>query len=122
MANNHTDPNRQDPLFMICPFTTTSRVVSGKWAVLVLHFLKDGPKRFGQLKKLLPGIAETTLTKQLRQLEKDKLIEREIYPEVPPRVEYRLSQQGEAFKKVLDSIEEWGTNYIEFLEQEEARR
>lgn len=121
MTNKHTDPNRQDPLFMICPFTTTSRVVSGKWAVLVLHFLKDGPKRFGQLKKLLPGIAETTLTKQLRQLEKDKLIERETYPEVPPRVEYRLSQQGEAFKKVLDSIEEWGTNYIEFLEQEETR-
>lgn len=109
--------NERDPLFMICPFTTTSRVVSGKWAVLVLFFLKDGPKRFGQLKKLLPNIAETTLTKQLRQLEKDKLIKRQVYPEVPPRVEYYLSPQGEAFKKVLDSIEEWGTNYIKYLQQ-----
>lgn len=109
--------NERDPLFMICPFTTTSRVVSGKWAVLFLLFLKDGPKRFGQLKKLLPDIAETTLTKQLRQLEKDKLIKRQVYPEVPPRVEYYLSPQGEAFKKVLDSIEEWGTNYIKYLQQ-----
>ncbi|WP_338033170.1 winged helix-turn-helix transcriptional regulator [Ligilactobacillus apodemi] len=54
-------------------------------------------------------MAETTLTKQLRQLEKDKLIKHQVYPEVPPQVEYRLSSQGKAFKKVLDSIEEWGT-------------
>ena len=91
--------NERDPLFMICPFTTTSRVVSGKWAVLVLFFLKDGPKRFGQLKKLLPDIAETTLTKQLRQLEKDKLIKRQVYPEFPPTSRILLEPTRRGFQK-----------------------
>lgn len=105
----------------ISHFTITSKIISGKWAILVLVCLEDGPKRFSQLKKLLPNIAETTLTKQLRHLDQAQLIKRRIYPEVPPRVEYKLSQQGEAFKAVSDSIEIWGTNYLHFLKQQKSK-
>ncbi|CCV66313.1 Transcription regulator [Paracholeplasma brassicae] len=95
-----------------CPFATTQRVLQGKWAIVVLFQLSSGKKRFNQLEKSLPEITRTALTRQLRQLEEDKLIIRTVYPEVPPRVEYLLSPIGDKFKKVLDEIEIFGLDYI----------
>lgn len=99
----------------ICPFATTQRILTGKWSIVVMYQLSMGTKRFNQLQRLLPGVTQTILTKQLRQLEKDGLIIRTVYAEVPPRVEYSLSDLGCSFKSVLDSIETWGLNYIKIL-------
>ena len=101
-----------------CPFATTQRALQGKWAIVVLYQLSTGTKRFGELEKLMPEVTRTVLTRQLRQLEEDKLIERKVYAEVPPRVEYRLSPLGSKFKKVLNEIEEFGLEYINELKKE----
>lgn len=98
-----------------CPFITTQRVLQGKWAIVVLYQLSTGTKRFNELEKLMPKVTRTVLTRQLRQLEEDKLIDRKVYAEVPPRVEYRLSPLGDKFKRVLDEIEIFGLNYMKEL-------
>ncbi|MEM1484316.1 helix-turn-helix domain-containing protein [Oscillospiraceae bacterium PP1C4] len=103
-------------IYGVCPFATTQKVLAGKWTIVILYQLSTGTKRFNQLQRLLPGITQTILMKQLRQLEKDKLVIRTVYAEVPPRVEYKLSELGKNFKSVLDSIETWGLNYIKELE------
>ncbi|MEG0156859.1 MAG: helix-turn-helix domain-containing protein [Anaerovoracaceae bacterium] len=95
-----------------CPFATTQRVLQGKWAIVVLYQLSTGTKRFNELEKLIPEVTRTVLTRQLRQLEEDQLIERKVYAQVPPKVEYCLSALGENFQKVLDEIEAFGLNYI----------
>lgn len=99
-----------------CPFVTTQRVLQGKWAIVILYHLNSGTKRFNELEKLLPEVTRAVLTKQLRQLEADKLIERKVYAEVPPRVEYYLSVMGNKFKPVLETIEVFGVEYVNFLE------
>ncbi len=99
-----------------CPFATTQRILTGKWAVVVLYQLSTGTKRFNELQRLIPGVTQTILTRQLRQLEKDKLVIRKVFAEVPPRVEYSLSEQGEKFKLVLDQIEIFGRNYCKDLQ------
>ncbi|MVX59769.1 transcriptional regulator [Streptococcus danieliae] len=81
--------------------------------------ISTGTKRFNELQRNIPGITQSILTRHLRQLEKDKLVHRTVYPEVPPRVEYRLTQLGRSFQGVLDEVEKWGLTYIEFLHQEE---
>ncbi|MBC1400480.1 winged helix-turn-helix transcriptional regulator [Listeria booriae] len=98
-----------------CPYATTQRVLTGKWSIVVLYQLSTGTKRFNELQRLIPGITQTILTKQLRQLENDMLINRKIYAEVPPRVEYSLSDLGEKFKSVLEQIEVFGLEYISEL-------
>lgn len=99
-------------IYRQCPFATTQRVLQGKWAIVVLYQLSTGTKRFNELEKLIPEVTRTVLTRQLRQLEEDKLIERKVYAEVPPRVEYRLSPLDDKFKRVLDEIEVFGLDYI----------
>lgn len=98
-----------------CPFATTQKVLQGKWAIVVLYQLSTGTKRFNELEKLIPEVSRPVLTRQLRQLEEDKLIVRKVYAEVPPRVEYSLSSLGDKFKKVLDEIEIFGLDYINEL-------
>lgn len=93
----------------ICPFATTQRVLTGKWALVIIYQLSTGTKRFNELQRLIPGITQTILTRHLRQLEKDKIVERKVYAEVPPRVEYSLTEMGRKFQGVLDAIESWGT-------------
>lgn len=106
----------QRELFGICPYATTQKLLSGKWALVVLHELREGgTMRFGALQRALPDLTQATLTKQLRTLEADALIVRTVYAEVPPRVEYRLSEMGEAFGPVLDSLAVWGNAYIEYM-------
>ena len=95
-----------------CPFATTQRVLQGKWAIIILYHLSKGTKRFNELQRLMPATTRTVLTRQLRQLEKDKLIDRKVFAEVPPHVEYSLSKLGTKFQKVLDEIETFGLNYI----------
>ena len=98
-----------------CPYVTTQKVLQGKWAIVVLYHLSMGTKRFNELEKLIPEVTRTVLIRQLRQLEKDKLIKRKVYPEVPPHVEYSLSKIGKKFRKVLDEIEIFGSEYISEL-------
>ncbi|MDO4691227.1 MAG: helix-turn-helix domain-containing protein [Fusobacterium sp.] len=100
-----------------CPYATTQRVLQGKWAILILYHLSTGTKRFNELEKLIPEVTRTVLTRQLRQLEKDKLISRKIFPVIPPHVEYSLSKLGIKFQKVLDEIEVFGLEYIQELSQ-----
>ena len=98
-----------------CPFATTQRVLQGKWAIIILYHLSTGTKRFNELQRLMPAITRTVLTRQLRQLEKDKLIDRKVFAEVPPHVEYSLSTLGTKFQKVLNEIEIFGLDYISEL-------
>ena len=94
------------------PYVTTQKVLQGKWAIVVLYHLSTGTKRFSELERLIPDVTRTVLTRQLRQLEQDKLIIRKVFPEVPPHVEYSLSTLGTKFQKVLDEIEIFGLDYI----------
>ena len=81
----------------------------------MLHHIEDGPVRFNELHRRLKGISQATLTKQLRQLEEDGLIRRKVYAQVPPKVEYELSEIGQEFKLVLQQIETFGDKYIDFI-------
>ncbi len=109
-------------VYGICPFATTQRVLQGKWAIVVLYQLSTGTQRFNELERNIPEITRSMLTRQLRQLEHDKLINRKVYAEVPPRVEYSLSELGNKFRKVLDEIEVFGLDYIRELEKDGGAR
>lgn len=109
-------------VYGICPFATTQRVLQGKWAIVVLYQLSTGTQRFNELERNIPEITRSMLTRQLRQLEHDKLINRKVYAEVPPRVEYSLSELGDKFRKVLDEIEVFGLDYIRELEKDGGAR
>jgi DNA-binding HxlR family transcriptional regulator len=100
--------------FGSCPYVTSQKLLQGKWAILIMHALSRGPKRFGELQREL-DITQATLSSQLKNLESEGLINRTLYPEVPPRVEYSLTEIGREFQPVLDSIEVWGRKYIEYL-------
>lgn len=99
-----------------CPYITTQRVLQGKWAIVVLYHLSTGTKRFHELEKRMPEVTRTVLTRQLRQLEQDRLIHRKVFAEVPPHVEYSLTEIGSKFQRVLDEIEVFGLDYIAELE------
>ena len=109
-----TNMNRHDDKFGKCPYVTSQKILSGKWAILILHELEDGPRRFNELQHQI-DITQATLSTQLKSLEQNGLISRTVYPEVPPRVEYAMTGIGLKFKPVLQSIEEWGNEYIEYL-------
>ncbi|MFN7119659.1 MAG: winged helix-turn-helix transcriptional regulator [Saprospiraceae bacterium] len=93
-----------------CPVTYTLGLIGGRWKPIILWNLTQETRRFGELKRQIPMITEKMLTQQLRELEKDGLIRRKVYPEVPPRVEYSLTKLGESLRPVLDSILQWGVN------------
>ena len=94
-----------------CPVETTLTMISDKWKVLILRDLLTGTKRFGELKKSLTGVSQKVLTSQLREMEENGLVERKAYPEVPPRVEYTLTETGYSLRPILDSMVAWGTDY-----------
>ncbi len=94
-----------------CPVETTLTLIGNKWKVLILRDLLPGTKRFGELKKSLGSVSQKVLTAQLRDMEADGLVSRTVYPEVPPRVEYTLTDLGMSLKPVLDSMLTWGENY-----------
>lgn len=97
-----------------CEKELTLSIIGGKWKMLILwHLGKEGTKRFGELKNLMPGITQRMLVTQLRELEDHLIVHREIYPVVPPKVEYSLTDQGRSLIPILDSMYEWGKEYME---------
>lgn len=96
-----------------CPVEATLEIIGGKWKGVILFHLLDGKKRFNEIARLIPAITQRMLTRQLRELEEDKIVHREIYPEVPPRVEYSLTPLGESLKPILVSLQRWGKENLE---------
>lgn len=91
-----------------CPVETTLRVLGGRWKVLVLHYLLGSARRFNELHRLLRGISPRTLTKQLRELERDGIVRRRVFAEIPPRVEYSMTPLGRSLEPVLAAMGDWG--------------
>ncbi|MBQ9415456.1 MAG: helix-turn-helix transcriptional regulator [Clostridia bacterium] len=100
-----------------CPVATTVSLIGNKWKLLILRNLLVRPWRFNELHKSLDGISQKVLTESLRQMEADGIITRTVYPEVPPRVEYALSELGESMRPILDTMQTWGNNYKASLEK-----
>lgn len=94
-----------------CPVETTLSLIGDKWKVLILRDLMSGTKRFGELKKSLGSVSQKVLTAQLRDMEEDGLVSRTVYAEVPPRVEYALTETGNSLKPIIDAMMSWGTEY-----------
>ena len=94
-----------------CPVETTLTLISDKWKVLILRDLMNGTLRFGELKKSIGHVTQKVLTAQLRQMEASGLLTRKVYAEVPPRVEYTLTELGYSLKPVMDALGKWGENY-----------
>ena len=94
-----------------CPVETTLTLIGDKWKVLILRDLMPGTKRFGELKRSIGGVSQKVLTSQLRQMEESGLLTRTVYAEVPPRVEYTLTELGYSLKPVLDALWNWGKAY-----------
>ena len=103
-------------LFGVCPYVTAQKVLTGKWSMYILYLLTYGPLRFNELQRRMPEeMTHTTLSRQLKNLEEEGLIVRTEYQQIPPKVEYSLSEIGEKFRDVLSVLEVWGNEYINFL-------
>lgn len=94
-----------------CPVATTVQMIGSKWKLLIMRNLLQRPWRFNELKKDLEGISQKVLTDSLRSMEADGIVTRTVYPEVPPRVEYALSDLGESMRPIMDAMAVWGTEY-----------
>lgn len=94
-----------------CPVATTVQLIGSKWKLLILRNLLARPWRFNELKKDLAGISQKVLTDSLRSLENDGIVTRTVYPEIPPRVEYSLSELGESMRPIISAMEQWGLGY-----------
>lgn len=94
-----------------CPVETTLMLIGDKWKVLILRDLMPGTKRFGELKKSIGSVSQKVLTAQLRDMEEKGLVNRKVYAEVPPRVDYTLTELGRSLKPILDAMQNWGEEY-----------
>ena len=105
----------------LCPVATTVQLIGNKWKLLIIRNLRmEDKQRFNQLLKTIPGISQKVLTENLRAMEADGLITRTVYPEVPPRVEYALSDLGNSMRPIMDAMEIWGRNYQELVRSASA--
>ncbi len=95
-----------------CPVEACVEVIGGKWKGVILFLLLGGTRRFNELLRLIPGVTQRMLTWQLRELEEDRVVARKIYPEVPPRVEYALTEFGRTLEPVLRMLQGWGSQYL----------
>jgi DNA-binding HxlR family transcriptional regulator len=100
-----------DAPLLRCPVETTLGVIGGKWKPLILYYLTQGTRRYNALKRLLPHVTPQMLTLQLRELEHDGIVHRQVYAEVPPRVEYSLTELGRSLEPILLAMLEWGERY-----------
>ena len=98
-----------------CPVATAVQLIGNKWKLLILRNLLARPWRFNELLKSIPGLSQKVLTDNLRAMENDGIITRTVYPEVPPRVEYALSELGESMRPIIKALEVWGTDYQELV-------
>jgi len=108
-------------LFGLCPYVTSQKVLTGKWSMYIMYLLSQETSiRFNELQRRMPEeMTHTTLSRQLKTLEYEGLIKRIEYSQIPPKVEYSLSEVGEKFQKVLDALGEWGNEYMKFLNEQE---
>ena len=103
-----------------CPIIATiQKVLGGKWKIVILYYISIKPRRFGELQRQIGNITQSTLTKQLRELEADGFISRYVYQEIPPKVEYSLTELGKSFMPVLKSMKQWGKTYLQREKGEE---
>lgn len=100
-----------------CPVEACLEVIGGKWKGVVLFHLLGGTKRFNELRRLIPGVTQRMLTRQLRELEDDGIVARKIYPEVPPKVEYSLTEFGRTLESLLHHLREWGSASLDTIVQ-----
>lgn len=106
MERKYEDDNIEN-----CPVASVQKIVRGKWTMVIVFFLSQGTLRFGGLSRKIPQVTQANLTKELRMLEEYRLIHREVYKEVPPRVEYSLTKLGVKFLPVLETLEKWAIEY-----------
>src|SRR5690349_17996356 len=104
-----------------CPVEATVNILGGKWKSVILFHLLPGKKRFGELQRLLPGVTQRMLTLQLRELEEDGIIDRYVYREVPPKVEYALTDFGKSLEPILIQMRAWGEEYMQTLLERKRR-
>lgn len=100
-----------------CPVATTLMLIGNKWKIFIIQQLMDRPFRFSELCRAIPGISEKVLTDNLRAMEKDGLITRTVFPEVPPRTEYALSELGNTMRPIIESMATWGTGYQQIVRE-----
>lgn len=100
-----------------CPVEACVEVIGGKWKGVILFHLLGGTKRFNEIARLMPAVTQRMLTRQLRELEADQIIERKVYPEVPPKTEYSLTEFGWTLEPVLRTLQGWGVSYLEQITQ-----
>lgn len=109
---------KRKDLFGLCPYVTSQKILSGKWSIYILYLLRNGPVRFNELQREMPeDLTHTTLTRQLRSLEERGMVVRREFSQIPPRVEYSLSEIGMKFGKTMDALGEWGEMYIEYMKE-----
>ena len=106
---------------MHCPVEITLGIIGGKWKALILWEIRDGPRRFGELKRLVTGISEKMLIQQLREMEADGIVHREVYHQVPPKVEYSVTEFGASLNEALMPLCEWGERHVERIEAAHRR-
>lgn len=109
-----------DKKLPLCPVETTLMLISDRWKVLIIRDLLEGTKRFGELKKSIGTVSQKVLTANLRSMEESGLLTRKVYAEVPPRVEYTLTETGYSLRPVLDAMTRWGAEYKEKMGIEES--
>ena len=102
-----------------CPVVTTVQLIGNKWKLLILRNLMARPWRFNEMLRSIPGISQKVLTDNLRGLEADGIITRTVYPEVPPRVEYALSELGDSLRPIIDAMKAWGESYQQLVREAE---
>jgi DNA-binding HxlR family transcriptional regulator len=115
-------PFEGHPPLGACPVETTIQVIGGKWKPLIVFFLLDGTKRFNELQRLIPQANRRMLTQHLRELERDGIVHREIYREVPPKVEYSLTPLGRSMEPILNLMLDWGQHYLQERAAEKGLR
>ena len=113
VAKENTRHNVYDDI--ACPVEATLELIGGKWKGIILYHLLGDKLRFSELKRQIPCVTQRMLTKQLRELEADGLVERTVYAEVPPRVEYELTKEGKSLKSILNLLKKWGTSHAVHL-------
>ena len=101
-----------------CPGATTLMLIGNKWKIFIIQQLMDRPFRFSELRRAIPGISEKLLTDNLRAMEKNGIITRTVFPEVPPRTEYALSELGDTMRPIIESMATWGTGYQQLVREQ----